>query len=127
MSTATVERTELARFLTIAGQRHRAGYKLPEMFSGAIDAFWHEQLDAPTYDAFSTEHAGAVVGHNPTSGSGAIEWVAAYEEAYGPLPAVWFTDERGRLDGEAFAAYRESGRVEASWNCGPEFAEETAE
>lgn len=124
MTTATLEQTELARFLTIAGRRHRAGGTPPEMFSGAIDAYWHDQLGTDGYTAFSLEHAGAVVGHSPVSGSGPVDWVAAYQEAYGPLPALWFTDERGRLDGDAFAAYIETGRVEASWNCGPEFTAE---
>ncbi|MFJ5551207.1 hypothetical protein [Streptomyces sp. NPDC093225] len=127
MTTTTLERTELARFLTIAGERHRAGASLPQMFSGAVDAFWHDQLTTPAYAAFSLEHAGSIVGHSPISGSGSIDWVDAYTEAYGPLPAIWFTDERGRLDGEAFATYITTGRVTVSWNCGPEFTEEPAQ
>ncbi|MEV6393770.1 hypothetical protein AB0M39_03145 [Streptomyces sp. NPDC051907] len=119
MSTTTIERRELGRFLAIAGQRFESGEGLTEMFSRAVDAEWHHMLATPEYAAFSTEHAGAVLGHHEMNGTGPIGWVAAYEEVYGPLPEVWFTDEKGVLDEAALTRYRETGKVVAEWDCGP--------
>ncbi|MCQ6557012.1 hypothetical protein NPS70_28065 [Streptomyces sp. C10-9-1] len=119
MSTTTIARRELGRFLAIAGQRFDKGEGPAEMFSRAVDAEWHQLLATPEYMAFSAEHAGAVLGHREMSGTGPIGWVAAYEEAYGPLPEIWFTDEKGVLDEGALARYRETGRVVAEWDCGP--------
>lgn len=121
MSTMTAVRAELGRFLALAGYRFNAGEAAPEMFSGAIDAEWHELADSPEFAAFSIEHAGAVARHVEGHGEGYVTWVSAYEESYGPLPELWFTDENGTVDEAALAAYRETGKVWASWNCGPDF------
>ncbi|MGW1187510.1 hypothetical protein [Streptomyces sp. NPDC002559] len=119
MSTTTIEHRELGRFLTLAGQRFARGEGPAEMFSRAVDAAWHQLLASSGYAAFSTEHAGAVLGHREMRGTGPIGWVAAYEEAYGPLPEIWFTDDKGILDESALARYRETGRVVAEWDCSP--------
>ncbi|MFJ3877437.1 hypothetical protein ACIPW5_08275 [Streptomyces sp. NPDC090077] len=116
MSTATIE---LGRFLTITGQRFKDGDTAPEMFSGAIDAAWHEMLGTPEYAALCEETAGQPIRHVENNGFGPIAWVAAYEEAYGPLPEIWFTDAEGNVDEEGLARYRETGRVVAEWDCGP--------
>ncbi|NEE29424.1 hypothetical protein G3M53_28750 [Streptomyces sp. SID7982] len=116
MSTAT---TELRRFLTITGQRFRAGQSAPEMFSPAVDAAWHALLGTPDYEALCLESAGQPIRHVENSGYGPVPWVAAYEEAYGPLPEIWFTDADGTVDRSAVARYRESGTVVAEWDCGP--------
>ncbi|WP_137994122.1 hypothetical protein [Streptomyces vilmorinianum] len=118
-TTITAERRELGRFLVIAGQRFENGENAPEMFSRAVDAEWHRMLGSPEYAAFCTDNAGAVLGHREMSGTGPIGWVAAYEEAYGPLPEIWFTDDKGVLDEAAFARYKETGTVVAEWDCGP--------
>ncbi|MFI8515010.1 hypothetical protein ACIGHB_28180 [Streptomyces sp. NPDC085460] len=115
----TIERRELGRFLGIAGRRFACGEGAAEMFSRAVDAVWHRMLATPEYAGFCTGHAGAVLGHREARGAGQIGWVAAYEEAYGPLPEIWFTDEEGRLDETALARYRETGRVVAEWDCTP--------
>ncbi|MFE9465412.1 hypothetical protein ACFYNW_17370 [Streptomyces virginiae] len=118
----TAVRTELGRFLTLAGYRYNQGESATPMFSGAIDAAWHELAEDPAaHEAFGIEHAGAVVHHVEGSGEGFVPWVSAYEEAYGPLPVVWFTDADGHVDEAAFTTYQETGRVWASWKCGPEF------
>ncbi|MFF8790781.1 hypothetical protein [Streptomyces sp. NPDC015125] len=116
MSTAT---TELRRLLTITGQRFNNGQPAPEMFSPAVDAAWHELLDTPQYAALCQESAGRPIGHTATSGHGPISWVTAYEEAYGPLPQIWFTDADGNVDQDALARYRETGTVVAEWDCAP--------
>ncbi|MFJ5735057.1 hypothetical protein [Streptomyces microflavus] len=119
MSTTTMERRELARFLAVAGQQFADGGGPAEMFSRAVDAAWHQMLGTPDYEAFSIEHAGTVLGHREMNGSGPIGWVAAYEEAYGPLPAIWFTAADGVLDEGALDRYKETGTVVAEWDCGP--------
>ncbi|MER6912540.1 hypothetical protein ABT354_12795 [Streptomyces sp. NPDC000594] len=118
MST-TAERRELGRFLAIAGQRFENGEGPAGMFSRAVDAVWHRMLTIPGYAAFSIEHAGTVLGHRETNGSGPISWVAVYEEEYGPLPGIWFTDADGVLDKAALARYEETGEVVAEWDCVP--------
>ncbi|MFG2329070.1 hypothetical protein ACGFMM_05540 [Streptomyces sp. NPDC048604] len=119
MSHTTIERRELGRFLAIAGQRFENGESPAEMFSPAVDAAWHHLLDTAEYAAFSTDHAGAVLGHREVKGAGPIAWVATYEETYGPLPEIWFTDAAGVLDTVGFARYRDTGKVVAEWDCSP--------
>ncbi|MEU8764898.1 hypothetical protein [Streptomyces sp. NPDC048659] len=119
METTSVELRELGRFLDVAGQRFRRGEVPSEMFSGAVDALWHRMLGTAGYRAFSAGHAGTVLGHRESKGAGPVDWVAAYEEAYGPLHELWFTDEKGALDVAGLARYRETGRVVAEWDCVP--------
>ncbi|GAA1964670.1 hypothetical protein [Kitasatospora viridis] len=123
MSTPTgtsIELVELGKFFGIAARRFDAGQSAPEMFSTAIDAAWHRLAeDAEAHRAFTAEHAGRVITHSETSGRGFIEWVAAYEEAYGALPEIWFTNADGVVDTAALIAYRETGHVVAEWNCAP--------
>ncbi|MBD0712345.1 hypothetical protein BU197_29575 [Streptomyces sp. CBMA291] len=114
-----VERRELGRFLAVAGRRLERGEGVSGMFSRAVDAVWHRMLGTSEGVAFGVEHAGAVLGHRAVRGSGVVGWVGAYEEAYGPLPEVWFADERGVVDRAAFARYRETGTVVAEWDCVP--------
>jgi hypothetical protein len=116
VSTATAE---LRRFLTITGQRLKNGESAPEMFSPAVDAAWHEMLGTPQYAALCQETNGQPISHVANNGHGPIAWVAAYEEAYGPLPQIWFTDTDGRVDEEAIARYRATGTVVAEWDCTP--------
>ncbi|WP_035799833.1 hypothetical protein [Kitasatospora mediocidica] len=123
MSTTTatgVELAELGKFFKITARRFDAGEAAPEMFSTAIDAAWHQLAeDAEAHSAFTAEHAGRAIVHAETGGRGFIAWVAAYEEAYGPLPEIWFTDASGVVDTTALAAYRKTGQVVAEWNCSP--------
>ncbi|MFB7631731.1 hypothetical protein ACFC0M_12380 [Streptomyces sp. NPDC056149] len=119
MSTKSVEQAELGRFLTVTARQFDAGRSAPEMFSPAIDAEWHRLLNSPDYQEFCTEHAGRPIGHTANVGTGEISWVRAYEELFGPLPEIWFTDQNGRLDHEGLAHYRETGTVVAEWDCSP--------
>ncbi|NJP48398.1 hypothetical protein [Actinacidiphila epipremni] len=121
MSTATIE---LGRFLTITGRRLQEGESAPEMFSGAVDAAWHAMLGTAGYPAFCERTAGREIRHAANAGMGPIGWVGAYEEAYGPLPEIWFTDAEGRVDREAMARYRATGRVVAEWDCSPTTGDE---
>jgi hypothetical protein len=116
----STELVELGRFLTITARRFDAGATGPEMFSAAVDAAWHNLLQDPaTYAEFTAEHAGRPIGHGPAKGEGFIGWVSTYEEAYGPLPEVWFTDADGAVDTAALSRYRETGKVWARWDCTP--------
>ncbi|WP_411078663.1 hypothetical protein [Streptomyces sp. cmx-18-6] len=119
MSITTIERRELGRFLAVAGRQFAGGGGPAEMFSRAVDSAWHRMIGTPEYAAFSSEHAGTVLGHREMNGSGPIGWVAAYEEAYGQLPAIWFTGADGVLDESALARYEATGKVVAEWDCGP--------
>jgi hypothetical protein len=124
MSTATtttsVELIELGKFFEITARRFDTTQSAPEMFSTAIDAAWHQLAEDPqAHSAFTAEHAGREIIHAETAGRGLIAWVAAYEEAYGPLPEIWFTDASGSVDTAALATYRKTGRVVAEWNCSP--------
>lgn len=112
---------ELGRFLVVFGGRVLRGRRGPvPMFSGRIDAAWHRLAGDPdAHAAFARRHAGVPVAHRPGAGAGPVGWIEDYEAAYGPLPAVWFTDEAGRLDEAAYAAYRSGAGVRASWNCAP--------
>ncbi|MFJ3787949.1 hypothetical protein [Kitasatospora sp. NPDC090091] len=121
MSTITNELVELGKFFTITGRRLAAGNTAPEMFSGAIDAAWHLlAADAEAHAEFTATHAGRGLLHVEGSGEGFVSWVAAYQEVYGQLPEIWFTDAEGMVNTEALARYRESGEVWASWKCSPE-------
>ncbi|GAA1230764.1 hypothetical protein GCM10009665_21450 [Kitasatospora nipponensis] len=123
MDTATalsMELIELGRFFKITARRFDTGQSAPEMFSTAIDAVWHQLAEDPqAHSEFTAEYAGREIVHVETSGRGHVAWVAGYEEAYGPLPEVWFADANGTVDVAALAAYRETGRVVAEWNCSP--------
>ncbi|MGX2997023.1 hypothetical protein JNUCC64_22630 [Streptomyces sp. JNUCC 64] len=115
-----LEKVELGRFFRIAGRRFDAGLTAPEMFSGAIDAVWHLLAgDAPEHREFTREHAGRELFHQERSGQGPVTWVREYEEEYGPLPELWFTDVDGTLDTGALARYWRDGTVVAVWDCAP--------
>ncbi|MFD5559768.1 hypothetical protein [Kitasatospora griseola] len=116
----TTALAELGKFFTIAGQFLDAGRPVPQMFSGAIDLIWHRLTETPDeYDAFTVKCAGRRLQHMELGGEGFIDWVGAYEKAYGPLPEIWFTDADGELDAEALGRYRTTGTVWAEWDCGP--------
>jgi hypothetical protein len=104
---------ELAKFFTIATF---AGEK-PGMFSRFIDEQWHRLAESSEYAEFCRASAGAPVVHDPTCGEGEVAWLDLYHDRFGPLPAVWFADEAGRIDRTAYESYRGSGTVHASWNC----------
>lgn len=111
---------ELGKFFTIAARRIDVGQAAPEMFSAAIDAAWHRLAEDPAaHDAFAVRYAGRKLTHFESAGVGFISWVNAYEEAYGPLPEIWFTKVDGAINTESLARYRETGEVWAEWNCSP--------
>lgn len=118
-STLSPERVELGRFFKVSVRRFEDGHAAPEMFSGAIDAEWHRMLNTPEYAAFCIKHAGALIGHAECQAEGPISWVPAYEEMFGPLPELWFTDADGVVGTTVLARYRETGVVVAEWDCTP--------
>ncbi|MER5549195.1 hypothetical protein ABT072_43975 [Streptomyces sp. NPDC002589] len=119
-STMTPEQVELGRFFKVTVRRLEEGQAAPEMFSGAGDTEWHRMLNTlEEYSAFCTEQAGSLIGHAGNKGEGPISWVSAYEEMFGPLSKVWFTDAAGTLDTAALTRYRNTGVVVAEWDCTP--------
>ncbi|MFD0400127.1 hypothetical protein ACFVHI_18855 [Kitasatospora sp. NPDC127121] len=115
-----IELDELGKFFTITARFFDAGQAAPQMFSAAIDAAWHALVaDPAAHEAFALQHAGRKLFHAESTGSGFISWVSAYEQAYGPLPEIWFTNADGTLNSEALARYRDTGEVWAEWDCGP--------
>ncbi|MDW6062279.1 hypothetical protein SAZ11_34985 [Streptomyces sp. FXJ1.4098] len=118
-STLNPERVELGKFFKVSARQFKAGHIAPEMFSTAIDAEWHRLMKTPEYAAFCAEHAGQAIGHSSAKGSGKISWVSMYEDMFGPLPEIWFTDNDGQVDEKALASYRETGVVVAEWDCSP--------
>src|SRR5437899_3268524 len=120
---------ELGRFLTLAQDPAAWGESgwMP-MFSGFIYSIWHQQLGDPEgFTAFCQAHAGAEIVHIERRGFGPVDWVAAYEAAYGPLPLLWFVDAAGAVDKVAWDAYLDTGIVVTGWDCGPKIAEEDEE
>ncbi|MEV6976230.1 hypothetical protein [Kitasatospora sp. NPDC093806] len=111
---------ELGNFFEIAARRFDAGQAAPEMFSGAVDAAWHRLAEDPAaHDAFSVARTGRRLLHVEDPGEGVVSWVGAYEEAYGPLPEVWFTNADGTVNSSSLRGYWDSGEVRAEWNCSP--------
>lgn len=117
--TMNPEQVELGRFFRISARRFESGHTAPEMFSTAIDREWHRLMETSGYAGFCVEHVGRTIGHRPLKGVGEISWMPMYEEMFGPLPALWFTDGDGRVDREALTRYRETGVVVAEWDCSP--------
>ncbi|MFI6626469.1 hypothetical protein [Streptomyces sp. NPDC050528] len=113
------ERIELGKFFQVSVRQFDADQVAPEMFSAAIDAEWHRLLNDPEYAAFCTVNVGRLINHVENTGYGRISWVDAYEEMFGQLPEVWFTNAEGVLDVRALARYRETGEVWAEWDCSP--------
>lgn len=109
---------ELAKFFQLA---EILPYRL-KMFSPYIDSYWHEiatdhsafrlKFETPTNINISHLEAGSDTPEH-------IEWVAAYETSFGPLPKIWFHDLSGQFDQIAYQAYLESGEVYAAWDCSP--------
>jgi len=111
---------ELDRFFALAVSAHERRAGTLNMPCCVVDAAWHELLQNPyEYEAFTSKHASAGIEHLPNNGYGTIDWVPAYEAAYGQLDPVWFVSESGEVDSDAEAAYRKSGTWKASWDCTP--------
>ncbi|MGW8557120.1 hypothetical protein [Streptomyces tubercidicus] len=117
--TQTPERGELGKFFEVSARKFKAGDLAPEMFSTAMDAEWHRMLGSAEYVDFSSRHAGQVFGHVTDHGTGKVSWIRTYEEMFGPLPDIWFTDADGAVDRESADRYRETGEVWAEWSCSP--------
>ena len=108
-------KAELAKVFNMSAQ----GIEI-EMFSMAIDAVWHEMLQEPeNYKKFCIESCGGLVGHQETKGYGIMTFVESYEARFGKLDNIWFIDQHGVFNHEAWEQYLETGLVEASWKCGP--------
>ncbi|MTH98170.1 hypothetical protein [Roseibium sp. RKSG952] len=94
-----------------------------DVFSKGIDSVWHEMLDTPdAYADFCLSACGAVVGHQPSAGSGSVSFIESYERRWGKLPDIWFTTSDGSLDASLKREYDLFGTVHASWNCTPTHA-----
>ena len=119
--TATISQAELRKFFLLAATSEQP----PQMFSRRIDAEWHRMLAKPGYAKFCLDTIGRRVGHAKGRGYGVVSWVDTYHDRFGTLPAVWFADDDGNVDWEAYARYqadRTAGRpshVVTAWDCTP--------
>lgn len=117
----TTARAELGKFFLIAA----ASEQPPQMFSRCVDAEWHRMLAKPGYDEFCLDTVGRRVGHAEDLGYGVVAWVDTYHNWFGTLPPVWFADEHGNVDRDAYARYRAGraagrpGPVVTAWDCTP--------
>ena len=90
------------------------------MFSAAVDAVWHDHLnDQAAYARLCKSIVGAPIGHRSFRGAGVIPGIESYEDRYGTLPKIWFTDAQGCIDRSAQDTYERTHTVIASWDCGP--------
>lgn len=85
---------ELRRFLNIA----RSSDSPLAMISAKIDELWHEFISHTiTYRRYCSDFVGRFLDHMPRSEAFPIpesavgEFVSRYENAYGPLPGIWFS------------------------------------
>jgi hypothetical protein len=91
-----------------------------EMFSEGIDQVWHELIeDKETYEAFSKEACGYIIGHGENKDEGLVSFVEAYERRYGKLPRIWFFDANGVFDENRYAEYLSTGNIISAWVCNP--------
>ncbi|MFN2495097.1 MAG: hypothetical protein ABR608_04205 [Pseudonocardiaceae bacterium] len=116
-----ITREELRKFFLITA----ASEQPPQMFSRCIDAEWHRMLAEPGYDQFCLDTIGRSVGHVREPGHGVVAWVASYHDRFGTLPAVWFADEHGSVDQDAYGRYQvgrttgQASPVVTAWDCTP--------
>ncbi|HDS2562922.1 TPA: hypothetical protein QHU55_002537 [Klebsiella aerogenes] len=89
-----------------------------QMFSRAIDSVWHSLLESRNeYNAFSIAACGTIIGHRGGHKNGVVNFIESYERRWGELPNIWFVDENGYFDKDAYQEYIGTGIVQASWNC----------
>jgi hypothetical protein len=111
----TTAKVELGKFFTLAFD----GVPNMLMFSPLIDSVWHDLLKSEEeYSEFCNALGVPRPGHQPMNGAGKITWISEYEARFGKLDSVWFM----RVDGSVFSdveeAYRKTGDVVCSWDCG---------
>ena len=120
---------ELGRFFAIWSELREP----LAMFSPGIDAAWHRMLERPDAYAefcrrFANDHVLHVIGRGTfrrraagvdDSSPPTTDWVTVYEARFGPLSPAWFTDDAGAINRLALQRYRESGVIEAAWDCCP--------
>lgn len=106
---------ELGRFFTLFGD----GVKNLVMPKSIVDEVWHEKLKKDDYNEFCMKNAKQYVVHAPNKGNGEIKWFTKYEEKYGKLDKVWFTNKNGILDKKSYQIYLENGKPSMEWDCKP--------
>lgn len=110
-------RAELLRFFQLVDTADTEQFK---MFSGAVDAIWHDLLRNPEDYAEFLREGGIdeTLGHMPGDGFGVIQWVNAYHNRFGQLDRIWFTNADGVLDQSSYDSYLSTKVVVAAWDCG---------
>lgn len=121
-------REELRRFFSIAAAEAAAGTYHCDISMPAclVDEYWHELCDSGEADELSVEASGMTFDHindyelfPESRGEGSLPWLARYEEMFGPLSKVWFTDQEGNFDEATYKQYLEDSSYKASWGCNP--------
>jgi hypothetical protein len=111
---------EFERFLVVARDYEAATGLSAPMPVCAVDTYWHDFLKHPAeYQALCDSVAGHYVEHRPLSGEGEIPWVPFYEEKYGALGAIWFSDTNGTEIPGVRANYERTGGYRMAWDCTP--------
>jgi len=114
--TREAARAELRKFLALAELVDTP----PQMFSELIDDEWHALLDDDAaYADLCNATVGHHVGHHKDAGHGVISWITDYHRQFGDLPPIWFADNNGFVDQDAYDLYRRTRTVTASWRCQP--------
>src|SRR4051812_45550930 len=108
---------ELGKFINLCSE----GVKNLVMPSAFVDNVWHGLIhDEEKYKDFCHQHADSVIKHLEDKGEGTVQWVKDYEERYGSLHPVWFMNDKGEINNQAYTQYLNSGIWErASWRCRP--------
>jgi len=125
---------ELGRFFQVASILADQGKAITEMVmpKGLVDEFWHERELMSDFSIFVSDwtqdeftHINDYDQYPALKGFGPIPWIPLYEEMFGTMSSVWFMDEQGILDTEAYDRYlaskndHQKSDFQAAWNCGP--------
>jgi len=120
MTKQTVAKVELERFLKVAvlcQEKDASNVYMPCCY---VDKVWHELLtDTVEYTRIVSHVFSGEIDHISIKGSGIVEWVPLYEEKFGKLHSIWFTDENEIVNEKSYGEYLETGVMRASWDCTP--------
>ncbi|MEK4758634.1 hypothetical protein NSS69_11905 [Macrococcus sp. FSL W8-0367] len=106
---------ELKKFFSLLDSEQE--YYMPRC---VVDKVWHEKLkDEEEYKKFCMNYSKSYVKHEENKGKGDIPWVSKYENKFGKLAPVWFTNEEGDLLNDTYERYIKEGEIHLEWDCVP--------
>ncbi|TYR78270.1 hypothetical protein FZC66_20105 [Priestia megaterium] len=105
---------ELGRYFELAVD----GVENLGMPDNILDKVWHEKLENPEeYLKFCNNTVGCYIEHGQLMGEGEPSWIKNYEDKFGKLDPIWFTNDKGSFNEGAYNSYINTGKVKMSWNC----------